>query len=395
MARPKLLVRLLSFAILLAATSVPCRSDEVWGYLWELRTRQLHALRGDLVRIGRLAQSDVVLQDSRVSRRHAEIRKGADGIVVLDLGSSNGSYIDGTPMPPSKAFSLEPGSFLIFAFEKTIYHSDSAELWNEAIQHTLLGSIVQLRVPVLSDRKVKSLGQERIVDAVTLAAVDTENMNVRLSYPGSDVPEQDGFQPDERALVGDVSLEEGELRLSLWGLARGGSLVSRRASLTHLKHGELRVGLAGEDKGEARKLFESRWAEEGLEFLLPLLEGVFGLTHREGLPVAVKLVESLLEQEGITAYSDARETTAVLHHLSPADSSLPLLSARAEAKWVNEMLETHRGSISDGQREEMIAALVRGRVWLEKASELDADKKQIRKVENQIAETEKRLEGAS
>ena len=396
MAKPKSLVRLVSFAILLTATAAPCWSDgEVWGYLWELRTRQLHSLSGDSVQIGRLAQSDVVLQDSRVSRRHAEIRKGADGIVVLDRGSSNGSLINGNPMPPSKAFALEPGSFLIFAFEKVIYHRDKVELWREALQHTLLGSLVQLRVPMLSDRKVKALGKERLVDAVTLAAVDNENMSVRLSYPNDVVAEQDGFQPNERAFVGNVSLEEGELRLSLWGLARGGSLVSRRASLTHLKHGELRVGLAGEDEREARNLFESRWAEEGLEFLLPLLEGVFALSTRDGLPVAVKLSESLLEQEDITAYSDARKTTVVLHHFAPGDSALPLLAARAEARWVNKTLETQRGSVTDEQREEMISALARGRTWLEKASELDADKEQVQKAEKQIAEAEKRLEGAS
>ena len=396
MAKPKSLVRLVSFAILLTATAAPCWSDgEVWGYLWELRTRQLHSLSGDSVQIGRLAQSDVVLRDPRVSRRHAEIRKEADEIVVVDRGSSNGSYINGMPMPPSKAFALEPGSFLIFAFEKVIYHRDKVELWREALQHTLLGSLVQLRVPMLSDRKVKALGMERLVDAVTVAAVDPEKMNVRLSYAGDVVPEQDGFQPNERAFVGNVSLEEGELRLSLWGLARGGSLVSRRASLTHLKHGELRVGLAGEDEREARNLFESRWAEEGLEFLLPLLEAVFALSNRDGLPVAVKLSESLLEQEDITATSDARKTTVVLHHLAPGDSALPLLAARAEARWVNKMLEMHRGSISDEQRDEMIAALTCGRTWLEKASELDADKKQIREVEKQIAETEKLLKGAS
>lgn len=183
--------------------------------------------------------------------------------------------------------------------------------------------------------------------------------------------------------------------MSLWGLARGGTLVSRRASLTHLKHGELRVSLAGEDRREARKRFEDRWTNEGLGFLLPLLEGVLMVSNRENLPVAVKLSESLLEQDVVTAYDDARRTTALLHNHAPADGALPLLSARAEAKWVKKTLEARRTNISDEQREEMSASLARAREWLEKAAELEADKKQIREAEKAVSEAEKRLKGPS
>ncbi len=395
MAKLKSFVRLTSFVILWTAISVPCWSDEAWGYLWEIRTRRMHTLGGDSIRIGRLAQADVVLSDSRVSRRHAEIRREPDGIVVLDRRSTNGSYLDGQPIPPGKKFALKPGSFLIFAFEKLIYHRDKAELWKEAIQQTLLGSLVELRVPVASDRTVKAFGKERRVEAVTHAEVDTEKVAIQMSYSEETVPEKGDFQRNERAFVGNVSLEEGELRVSLWGLARGGALVSRRAALTHLKHGELRIGLAGEDKREARKLFDSRWAEEGLGFLLPLLEGVFVLSNRENLPVAVKFSESLLEQDIVAAYDDARRATALLHNHAPADGALPLLSARAEAKWVSKTLETLRSDISDEEREEMTAALARGRKWLEKAAELDADKKQIRRAEKEVSEAEKRLKGPS
>lgn len=49
-----------------------------------------------LLRIGRLANFEVALDDSSVSRRHAEIRLGADGIwSVSDLGSTNGTFVNG------------------------------------------------------------------------------------------------------------------------------------------------------------------------------------------------------------------------------------------------------------------------------------------------------------
>src|SRR3954452_12323364 len=48
------------------------------------------------VTIGRLAECDVVLADKNVSRRHAEVRRHEDAIVVVDLGSMNGTRVNGS-----------------------------------------------------------------------------------------------------------------------------------------------------------------------------------------------------------------------------------------------------------------------------------------------------------
>ena len=46
--------------------------------------------------IGRSRECDIVLQDSNVSRRHAEIRPfGGDGWTISDLGSTNGVKVNG------------------------------------------------------------------------------------------------------------------------------------------------------------------------------------------------------------------------------------------------------------------------------------------------------------
>ena len=45
--------------------------------------------------IGRLASNDVVLSDSNVSRRHAELRKDEDQWMLVDLGSTNGTVVNG------------------------------------------------------------------------------------------------------------------------------------------------------------------------------------------------------------------------------------------------------------------------------------------------------------
>jgi hypothetical protein len=48
--------------------------------------------------IGRLPECAVVLADTNVSRRHAEIRRVGEGVVLTDLGSTNGTRVNGTPV---------------------------------------------------------------------------------------------------------------------------------------------------------------------------------------------------------------------------------------------------------------------------------------------------------
>jgi len=49
----------------------------------------------DGLRIGRADGNDLVLRDGRVSRSHARIAEAGGGFAIEDLGSSNGTYVDG------------------------------------------------------------------------------------------------------------------------------------------------------------------------------------------------------------------------------------------------------------------------------------------------------------
>ena len=48
----------------------------------------------DVVTVGRHPDSDIFLDDISVSRRHATFTRTANGYVISDLGSLNGSYIN-------------------------------------------------------------------------------------------------------------------------------------------------------------------------------------------------------------------------------------------------------------------------------------------------------------
>ena len=57
----------------------------------------------DTLIIGRLAECDIAFDDSNVSRRHAEIKAVAGGFAVNDLGSTNGTKVNGVTITFERA----------------------------------------------------------------------------------------------------------------------------------------------------------------------------------------------------------------------------------------------------------------------------------------------------
>jgi hypothetical protein len=70
----------------------------------------VHELTARRAVIGRSRDCDVVLTDGNVSRRHAEIRQEESGFYVVDLGSTNGTALNGLKVDRAR---LEPGDRIV------------------------------------------------------------------------------------------------------------------------------------------------------------------------------------------------------------------------------------------------------------------------------------------
>jgi FhaA, N-terminal domain/FHA domain len=68
------------------------------GSLVRLLDEVRYGLAKPSVTIGRLPESDVVVDDAGASRQHARIRRTESGFVLTDLGSTNGTMVNGEPI---------------------------------------------------------------------------------------------------------------------------------------------------------------------------------------------------------------------------------------------------------------------------------------------------------
>ncbi len=68
------------------------------GSLVSLADGKSHPLDRPQVTIGRLPECDVVVDDAGASRQHAEVRRTDGGFALSDLGSTNGTLVNGAPI---------------------------------------------------------------------------------------------------------------------------------------------------------------------------------------------------------------------------------------------------------------------------------------------------------
>ena len=78
------------------------------------------------LRMGRESDNDVALGDARVSRYHAQIRRAAGGIEIMDVGSANGTFVGGARVP-EQAWQAFPPGVLVYLGDTRLRYAPSAE----------------------------------------------------------------------------------------------------------------------------------------------------------------------------------------------------------------------------------------------------------------------------
>ena len=83
--------------------SIPTRIELTVAHAGKIKTYRF----GRRILVGRAPSADLRLDDPRVSRLHARIEMRDDGVYVEDLGSRNGTAVDGGPVTEPRRLEVD------------------------------------------------------------------------------------------------------------------------------------------------------------------------------------------------------------------------------------------------------------------------------------------------
>ena len=106
-------------------TAVPVTTDDQTQDkpMLEINGSQ-YLLTKDQTIIGRGSGCDIVIDDAGISRKHLEIDVTANGVIAKDLGSTNGTYVEGHQVP---AATLLDGNTITIGRTRILYWASSQD----------------------------------------------------------------------------------------------------------------------------------------------------------------------------------------------------------------------------------------------------------------------------
>jgi len=134
----------------------------------------------DVVRLGRDSTNDIQLHDSEVSRFHAEVRKTDTGFELVDLESSNGSYVNSNPVSQKR---IRTGDRLQFG-RTTIVFTAEVDLTTRDISAAEVDLIASSPAESQIIQRVRH-DESQVVfsdDISVVGNVAGEDLNVQLLY---------------------------------------------------------------------------------------------------------------------------------------------------------------------------------------------------------------------
>jgi hypothetical protein len=73
--------------------------------------------------LGRTESADISIPDDSVSKKHCLFEVKADGLTVMDCGSTNGTSVDEAELAPNQPFALKGGETLKTGHFSFLYHT--------------------------------------------------------------------------------------------------------------------------------------------------------------------------------------------------------------------------------------------------------------------------------
>jgi ABC transport system ATP-binding/permease protein len=126
--------------------------------------------------VGRVAGVDLRVDDDSVSRRHAELEASGGEVVLRDLGSANGTTVNGTPI--SEDTPLSAGDIIQFGVVEMMYENGAAPGARAAVQRSSRPG---------SARPLRRRGDDAIESAPTSATSTMDPRKKRLFIIGGAV----------------------------------------------------------------------------------------------------------------------------------------------------------------------------------------------------------------
>jgi len=112
------------------------------------------ALTEEQIRIGRAPDSDIAISDAEVSRQHAAIIQQEGAYVIKDLGSTNGTFVNGqrvvTLTPLNHGDQIELGEAIVLVFLTTAQGGEPSPVEPLPQAHTIHSTPQPVPVPASS-----------------------------------------------------------------------------------------------------------------------------------------------------------------------------------------------------------------------------------------------------
>jgi diguanylate cyclase (GGDEF)-like protein len=210
-------------------------------------------LDGEEMVLGRGRECDMVLPDSALSRRHCRVVRTRDGLAVEDLGSSNGTFVDGQPatgrQPLDEGSRLQIGRHTLgIALQDQLEHQASRQLYEYSMRDPLTGIHNRRYLDQRLDEEFSYALRHRSGLSVLIADLDFfKRINDTWGHPAGDVVLRHAaetmqrcvrkedvlarFGGEEFAVLGRIQLPEGALALG----ERMRKFIER-TSVTHQGH---------------------------------------------------------------------------------------------------------------------------------------------------------------